>query len=123
VVDLPRRCDPATEEFAGQCHRVLLVVPAEVRAVAAAGRVAAGLGVVASDISIVVRKPAPSGLRAADIAAALGLPVAAELDPEPGLAEALERGEPPARSGRGPLASVCGRLLDELVDRDDAEAA
>ncbi|HSJ60634.1 MAG TPA: septum site-determining protein Ssd [Jiangellaceae bacterium] len=123
VVDLPRRCDPATEEFAGQCHRLLLVVPAEVRAVAAAGRVAAGLGVVASDISVVVRKPAPSGLRSTDIAAALGLPVAAELDPEPGLAEALERGEPPAWSGRGPLATICERLLDEMVDRDDAEAA
>jgi hypothetical protein len=98
-------------------------VPAEVRAVAAAGRVAAGLGMVASGISVIVRKPAPSGLRSADVAAALGLPVVAELDPEPGLVEALERGEPPARSGRGPLASVCGRLLDELVDRDDAVAA
>lgn len=123
VVDLPRRCDPATEEIVGRCHRILLVVPAEVRAVAAAGRVAAGLGVVASGISVIVRKPAPSSLRPADISAALGLPVAAELDPEPGLAEALERGEPPARSGRGPLVSVCGLLLDELVDRDDAEAA
>jgi hypothetical protein len=101
----------------------MLVVPAEVRAVAAAGRVAAGLGGVATDIGVVVRGPAPSGLRARDIAAALGLPVVAELDPEPGLPEALERGEPPARSGRGPLASVCTRMIDEMVDRDGLEAA
>ena len=123
VVDLPRHCDPVTEEIVGQCHRVLLVVPAEVRAVAAAGRVAAGLSLVTSGINVVVRKPAPSGLRSADVAAALGLPLAAELDPEPGIAEALERGEPPARSGRGPLASACGLLLDELADRDRTEAA
>ncbi|HEU4542097.1 MAG TPA: septum site-determining protein Ssd [Jiangellaceae bacterium] len=123
VLDLPRHFDPATEEVIGQCQRILLVVPAEVRAVAAAGRVAAGLGVVATDIRVVVRGPAPSGLRATDVAAALGLRMAAELDPEPGLCEALERGEPPARTGRGPLASVCGRLIGELVDRDGAEVA
>lgn len=123
VFDLPRRCDPATEEAVGQCHQVLLVVPAEVRAVAAAGRVAAGLSAVATGIRVVVRGPAPSGLRAADVTAALGLPVAAELDPEPGLVEALERGEPPSKSGRGPLATLCGRLVDELVDRAGAEAA
>ena len=123
VFDLPRRCDPATEELVGQCDRIMLVVPAEVRAIAAAGRVAAGLGGIAADIRVVVRGPAPSGLRARDISAALGLPVAAELDPEPGLPEALERGEPPARSGRGPLASMCQRLIDELVDRDGVEAA
>jgi secretion/DNA translocation related CpaE-like protein len=117
VIDLPRRLDPATEEAVGQCHQVVVVVPAEVRAVAAAGRVAAALGVVAPELRVVVRGPAPSGLRAAEVAAALGLPLAAELEPEPGLGEALERGEPPARTGRGPLASVCGRLLDELVDR------
>ncbi len=121
VFDLPRRCDPTIEEAVGHCQRVLLVVPAEVRAVAAAGRVAAWLSVVTADVSVIVRRPAPSGLRARDISAALGLPVAAELDPEPGLVEALERGEPPSRSGRGPLAEACGRLIDELFEHHGAE--
>ncbi|MFW6091109.1 MAG: septum site-determining protein Ssd [Actinomycetota bacterium] len=114
VLDLPRRLDAATEEALAGCGCVLLVVPAEVRAVAAASRVAAGIGVVAADIRVVVRSPSPSGLRAPEVAAALGLPLAAQLDAEPGLVEALERGEPPCRSGRGPLADECGRLLEDL---------
>lgn len=123
VVDLPRRMDLATEEALARCNCVLLVVPAEVRAVAAASRVATGLGMIAVDVRTVVRGPAPSGLRGTEIAAALGLPLAAELDSEPGLVAALERGEPPARSGRGPLAQACGRLLDELTADDESGAA
>lgn len=123
VIDLPRRMDLPTEEALARCTCVLLVVPAEVRAVAAASRVATGLGMIAADVRAVVRGPAPSGLRGAEVAAALGLPLAAELDSEPGLVAALERGEPPARSGRGPLAQACERLLDELTAGAEAGAA
>lgn len=115
VVDLPRRMDPATEEALARCSCVLLVVPAEVRAVAAASRVATGLALVAADVRAVVRGPAPSGLRAVEIAAALGLPLAAEIDSEPAVVAALERGEPPGRSGRGSLALACRDLLAELI--------
>jgi hypothetical protein len=44
----------------------------------------------------------------------LGLPLAGWLPPEPGLDEALERGVPPGRGGRSPLASFCRDLLDDL---------
>jgi secretion/DNA translocation related CpaE-like protein len=115
VIDLPRTRDEAVEEALGRCTSTLLVVPAEVRAVAAAARVAASLAPVAADLQAVVRGPAPSHLRATDVADALGLPLAAELEPEPGLSQALERGEPPGRSGRGPLAATCADLLDDLV--------
>ncbi|NHC16465.1 septum site-determining protein Ssd, partial [Motilibacter deserti] len=111
VVDLPRRLDEAVELALAASDVTLLVVPAEVRATAAATRVAAAVGPVARDLRLVVRGPAPAGLAADIVADALALPLAGELRAEPGLAAALERGEPPARSGRGPLADFCRRLV------------
>jgi hypothetical protein len=49
------------------------------------------------------------------VARALGLPLLAELRPEPGLDAALEHGNAPAQRGRGPLSVACGRLLDDLL--------
>lgn len=115
VVDLPRRLDAATHEALEAATRTLLIVPAEIRATVAAARVAAVLGAVGAQVEVVVRGPAPSGLPASTIASSLGLPLAGELAAEPHLAEALERGEPPARRGRGPLAEFCGRFLDDLA--------
>jgi secretion/DNA translocation related CpaE-like protein len=115
VVDLPRRVDPAAEEALRVAQLVLIVVPAEVRAAAAAARVATAVSAVSPAVRVVVRGPSPSGLSAGLIASSLGLPLAGYLAPEPRLAETLERGEPPAVRGRGPLARFCGDLLDELV--------
>jgi hypothetical protein len=77
--------------------------------------VAAAVGVLCRDLRVVTRGPSPAGLTGEQVARALGLPLLGELKPEPGLALALERGEPPGRRGRTPLTTVCGRLLDELV--------
>ena len=115
VVDLPRAVDDAARVALAAASCVLLVVPAEVRAAAAAGRVAASVGLLCRDLRLVVRGPGPTGLPAATIADALGLPLVGHLRPEPGLEVALERGEAPARRGRGPLAELCGRLVDELT--------
>lgn len=115
VVDLPRRRDAAAEAVLVAADQVLLVVPAEVRAVAAAARVAAYVGLLAGTIRVVARGPAPSGLSPELVAERLGLPLAGRLKPEPGLARSLERGEPPARSGRGPLADLCRTLVDDLL--------
>jgi hypothetical protein len=62
----------------------------------------------------VVRRPAPGGLKAREIARALGLPLVGTLRPEPELARDLERGQPPAGSGRGSLAQLCVRILTGL---------
>jgi hypothetical protein len=94
-----------------------MLVPAEVRAAAAAGRVAAAVRRLVPDVRVVVRGPAPSGLTSALVAESVGLPLAGWLKPEPGLARGLERGEPPAASGRGPLAALCRSLLDGLAGR------
>jgi secretion/DNA translocation related CpaE-like protein len=114
VVDLPRRLDDASVLALGAADRAFLMVPAELRACAAAARVAAVAAPHCSSLSVVVRGPAPGGLRGPDVAAALGLPLAGTLRPEPGLARGLERGQPPARDGRGPLATLCHQLLGEL---------
>jgi secretion/DNA translocation related CpaE-like protein len=114
VVDLPRRLDDASLLALGAADRGFLVLPAELRACAAAARVAAVAAPHCPSLAVVVRGPAPGGLRAKEVAQALGLPLAGSLRAEPRLASSLERGEPPARDGRGPLAELCQRLLDEL---------
>lgn len=111
VVDLPRSLDAAAQVAVAAADVVLLVVPAEVRSVAAAAQVAVRLLAHVHDLRVVVRGPAPAGLTGQLVARELGLPLAGWLDAEPGLAAALERGEPPGRSGRGPLARCCADLL------------
>ncbi|HWG99091.1 MAG TPA: septum site-determining protein Ssd [Pilimelia sp.] len=123
VVDLPRRLDDAAVLALESADRVLLVVPAELRATAAAARVAAVVARHGVDLSLVVRGPAPSGLSAREVAEALNLPLAGTLRPEPGLARALEHGRAPASTGRGPLAALCQRLVAELVGSAEAAAA
>lgn len=111
VADLPRHLDDAAKEALADCTTALLIVPAEVRATVAAARVAASAAEYATDLRVVVRRPAPSGLSAAVVAHSLGLPLAGEVRNEPGLPAAMDRGEAPARHGRGPLADFCGAYL------------
>jgi secretion/DNA translocation related CpaE-like protein len=115
VVDLPRALDDAGRVVLSLAQLVLLVVPAEVRAAAAASRVAAQLGPLSPDLRLVVRGPSPSGLDCDEVARALGLPLAGFLRPEPGLELALELGEPPGRRARTPLAVLCESLLADLL--------
>ena len=114
VVDLPRNLNDAATLAISMADLVLMVVPAEIRACAAAARVAARVAAHTEALSVVVRGPAPGRLRARDISRALGLPAVGTLRPEPEIARGIERGDPPAASGRGPLAGLCQRLLTEL---------
>ncbi|GAA0263605.1 septum site-determining protein Ssd [Cryptosporangium japonicum] len=114
VVDLPRRPDDAAVRVLQAADVTLLVVPAEVRACAAASRVVRAVRPHCAQLACVVRGPAPAGLRSADLATALELPLAGVLRAEPRLAGALERGDVPAGSGRGPLAGFCRSFLAEL---------
>ncbi len=115
VVDLPRALDEAGRVVLEQATVVLLLVPAEVRAAAAAARVAATVGLVCRDLRLVVRGPGPSGLDAAELSRVLGLPLAGVLRPEPGIDRALERGEVPGSRARGPLRALCTALLEDLL--------
>jgi len=114
VVDLPRHVDDAARVALAALDVLLVVVPAEVRACASAARVAGVAREHCADLRVLVRGPSPAGLSAEAVARALGLPLAGWLRPEPALAAALERGKPPARTGRGPLAAFCRQFLAEL---------
>jgi secretion/DNA translocation related CpaE-like protein len=107
VVDLPRRTDEAVTEVLAQLDLGLLVVPAELRAVAAAHRMAARLAMVVRDLRAVVRGPCGAGLDDEEIARLLGLQLAGELPLEYGLVEAVDRGVPPGAMSNGPLARFC----------------
>jgi secretion/DNA translocation related CpaE-like protein len=115
VVDLPRRIDEAVAEALAQLDMGLLVVPGELRAVAAAGRVASRVSMVLGDLRAVVRGPYATGLDDQWIADALRIPLAGELPSEPGLAEALDSGAPPGSRARGPLAAFCTAFWERAL--------
>jgi secretion/DNA translocation related CpaE-like protein len=114
VVDLTRQLDPATVTALQTADDGLLVVPAEIRAVTAAARMATAAAEHCAQLRLVVRGPSPGRLTAEEISGSLRLPVAGTLRPELGLPATLEGGLPPTASGRGPLAVLCRRLVDEL---------
>lgn len=123
VVDLPRQLDDAAALALQAADRTILVVPAELRATAAAARIAARVSLHCEELAVVVRGPAPGRLKAREVSRALGLPLAGSLRPEPALCAALERGEAPTANGHGPLAELCRRLIDDLTSGTRAEAA
>jgi secretion/DNA translocation related CpaE-like protein len=115
VVDLPRNTGPVTEHVLSAAVLSLLIVPAEVRAAAAAGRVAVAVGLLASDLRVVVRGPAPDKLTGELVADAIGLPLVGWLDPEPDLDRAYERGRPPASDPRSPLVRLSRTVLADVL--------
>jgi secretion/DNA translocation related CpaE-like protein len=123
VVDLPRQLDPAAVTALRAADQALLVVPAEVRAVTAAAKVAVHATTHCAQIRLVVRGPSPGRLSSEEIGASLGLPVAGTLRPEVGLPALLEGGMPPTTTGKGPLAMLCRQLIDELPRPEQAVAA
>lgn len=115
VVDLPRRVDEAVAEALAQLDLGLLVVPGELRAVAASKRVASMAGMVLEDLRVVARGPYASGLDEQWVAHAMGLPLVGELPLEPGLLAEQDMGEPPGGSPRGPLARFCSAFWDRAL--------
>ncbi|MCO8277401.1 CpaE-like family protein [Actinoplanes sp. TRM 88003] len=115
IVDLPRRLDDAGVLALECADHAVLIVPAEVRASAAAARVATMVRAHRDDLSLVVRGPAPGRLRAREVASALGLPLIGTLRPEPAIAQQIEHGRPPTVDGKGPLARLCRRVLSDLT--------
>ncbi|WP_263167096.1 septum site-determining protein Ssd [Streptomyces sp. SCSIO ZS0520] len=119
VADLPRRVDESAGEVLAQLDLGLLVVPAELRAVAAAQRIAAAAGMLLRDLRVVVAPPGHGtsgvgGLAAGEVAQLLGLPLAGELPREKGLLAAQEKGRPPGGDARGPLARFSRRFWEQM---------
>ncbi|PND50890.1 hypothetical protein CQZ88_17000, partial [Rhodococcus sp. ENV425] len=79
-----------------------------------AGRVAGWVAEQNTNQGIVVRGPAPGGLRGRDVADVVGLPLITTMRAQPGLAAALERGG--LRLGRrSPLVHAAESVLDVLT--------
>ena len=74
------------------------------------------------NVGLVVRGPSPGGLRSADVARIVGLPLLAAMRPQPGLADTMERGGLRMRQ-RSPLAAAARRVLTVLAQHPSAEAA
>ncbi|CAD5965930.1 Putative morphological differentiation-related protein [Streptomyces sp. KY75] len=115
VVDLPRRVDEGVAEALAQLDLGLLVVPGELRAVAAAQRVASTVRMVLDDVRVVARGPYAAGLDERWVAQAIGLPLVGELPPEPDLLAAQDAGMPPGGSARGPLARFCAEFWEQAA--------
>ncbi|MDR7301718.1 septum site-determining protein Ssd [Haloactinomyces albus] len=124
VCDLPRFHEEATSVVLQQADLTIVVVPAEVRACAAAARLVAGIRDRAGPIQAVVRGPAPGGLKVADVARAVGIDVLTAMRPQAGLPAVMDRaGLCSGRAAvRGPLARTAHELLAAL-DSADADTA
>jgi secretion/DNA translocation related CpaE-like protein len=113
VCDLPRDLTPGACAALDRADLTVLVVPAEVRACAAARRVAEHARERGASPQVVVRGPAPGGLRPDDVADAVDLPLLTSMRSEQGLATMLERGQMRTRE-RGPLATAARAVLDAV---------
>ncbi|WP_323055444.1 septum site-determining protein Ssd [Mycolicibacterium sp. J2] len=113
VCDVARQSGTATETALRAADLVALVTPADVRATAASGVVGRWAGTVNPNIGVVVRGPAPGGLRATDVARTIDVPLLAAMRPQPGLATTMERSGLRIRA-RSPLAVAAGRVLSLL---------
>lgn len=123
ICDLPRRATPAVDAALDAADLVVLVTPADVRSCAAAGAMGQWLAATNPNVGLVIRGPAPGGLRSADVARITGLPLLAAMRSQPGIAGELEHGGLKPRR-RSPLTTAARRVLGVLqpatVDRQVA---
>jgi secretion/DNA translocation related CpaE-like protein len=119
VIDLPRRFDDASLLALTAADRCYLVVRADIRACAAAARVATVAQRHCPAMAVVVRQVVPGGLRPGEVADALDAPLAGMLPPEcPG--GSVDSAASPA--ARGSLSALCQTLIADIVPRRRAAA-
>lgn len=116
VCDLPRAWADPVEGALSAADLVVVVSPCDVRSCAAGAALAPRLRAVNPNVGLVVRGPAPGGLRAAELAETVGLPLLAAVRAEPRLAERLEH-ERLRLHRRSALAVAAGRVIEMLPQR------
>ncbi len=122
VCDLPRRLTRAVEIGVDAADLVVLVTTADVMGCAAATAVAAAVGAINPNVGLVVRGPSPAGLRSAEVARIVGLPLLAAMRPQPNIAGSLERSG--LQMGRrSPLAGAARQVLTVLAQHPSVHAA
>ncbi|WP_454792584.1 septum site-determining protein Ssd [Mycolicibacterium lutetiense] len=122
VCDVPRRATEAAETALNAADLVVLVTPADVRSCTAAAAARPWVLACNPNAGVVVRGPSPGGLRAAEVARIVDLPLLAAMRPQAGIAEVLERGGLRVRS-RSPLGSAARRVLSVLARHPVQEPA
>ncbi|GAA4743235.1 CpaE-like family protein [Modestobacter marinus] len=115
VLDLPVR-SPAADALLAEADLSVLLVPARLRAGAAARALLDGDSRPWS-AAVVVSRPVPGGLSRAQVTDVVGRPVFAELGADRSAAPRSERGEPPSVAARSPLGGLSRLLLAELAGR------
>jgi secretion/DNA translocation related CpaE-like protein len=115
VVDLPVR-GAGTDGVLADADLAVLLVPARLRAAAAARALLAGSGSPWAS-ALLVGRPLPGGLTRAEVADLLGRPVFAELAPDRSAVARSERGEPPSVAARSPFGLLGRQLLARLPGR------
>lgn len=124
VVDLPRRSDDTVAAVLAQVERTYVVVPAEVRAAAAAAQTVDALcGRGDGPVAIVVRTGRGRPLSPDLVASAMRLPLAAVVRDDSRVAAAAEDGELAVLSARNPLGRVCDSLVAALLHEGSVTAA
>lgn len=114
VCDVSRARGPVGEAALEASDAVVMVVPATVAACVAAEKVGLWAAQHNSSVGLLVRGPAPGGLRGVDIANMLGLPLIAVVRGHRSLASMLERGG--LGLGRNcPLSVGSDAVLDALT--------
>ena len=122
ICDVPRRSTAASETALDAADLIVLITPADVRSCAAAAAIAPWVSAINPNVGLVVRGPAPGGLRSAEVARIVGLPLLAAMRSQPGLADSLERGGLRLRR-RSPLVAAARRVLTVLQQHPVADAA
>lgn len=116
VCDLPRRLTEATHVALDNADLVVLVSRCDVRACAASATFAPVLTAINPNLGLVVRGPAPGGLRAVEVADIVGVPLLASMRAASQIPERLEHGG--LRMGRrSPLRSAADAVLGVLTGR------
>jgi secretion/DNA translocation related CpaE-like protein len=123
VVDVPRVLDHGAALLLDAAAGVVVVTPAEVRAVAATANLLATHAERLWRPLLVVRDPGGARLSAREVGDSLGVDVAASLPAEPAVALAAHRGEPPTRRAGTALVRVCQTLLAEVTGASREVAA
>jgi secretion/DNA translocation related CpaE-like protein len=112
VCDISRERGPHADRVLDDADLVVLMASARLRSIAAARAVVSRIRSRNPNQALVVRGPAPGGLRGAEIAEALDLPLLAAVRAQPGLAGQLERTG--LAIPRGPLRTAAEAVLAVL---------
>jgi secretion/DNA translocation related CpaE-like protein len=115
VADLPRGLGEGPRAVLRRADLALVVVPADIRGVAASRELSAELVTTCASLGVLVRQSRVGRIGVEAVVDGLGLPVLGVVADEPALRAAAERGHPPGRSPRSPLGRTCRALIAEQL--------